>query len=353
MSKGDTSTFDPNGVGVKGTLFGLPYDEESADIIVIPVPWDVTVSYGAGTAEGPGAVLEASAQIDFAQTDIANAWQMKIAMAEIPEVWYAKGKTLRQHAEKYIDWLESGSDPGHDLGMRSLCEEINANCAQLMQYVQQECAYWRSKGKLTILLGGDHSTPLGHIKALAQEYSSFGILQIDAHADLRKAYEGFTWSHASIMYNALQSPEVEKLVQVGIRDFCEEELTLIAEKKGRIKTFFDQELKAGGYEGISWQKQCAEIVKSLPEQVYISFDIDGLDPKLCPNTGTPVPGGFELDQVMYLIKELVQSGRTIIGCDLNEVSPGADEWDANVGARALYRMALLMSVSNGNIDFIS
>lgn len=353
MSKGDTATFDPNGVGVKGTLFGLPYDKGSADIIVIPVPWDVTVSYGAGTAEGPRAILEASSQIDYTQTDIANAWQMKITMAEIPEVWYSKGKMLRQHAEKYIDWLEAGSDPRHELGMRSLCEEINANCAQLMQYVQQECVYWRSKGKLTILLGGDHSTPLGHIKALAQEYSSFGILQIDAHADLRKAYEGFTWSHASIMYNALQSPEVEKLVQVGIRDYCEEETDYITNEKGRIKTFFDQELKARGYEGLSWQKQCAEIVNSLPEQVYISFDIDGLDPKLCPNTGTPVPGGFELDQAMYLIKELVQSGRTIIGCDLNEVSPGADEWDANVGARALYRMALLMCVSNGNIDFIS
>ncbi|MCE7992411.1 MAG: agmatinase family protein [Roseivirga sp.] len=351
MSKVDSSTFDPNGVGVKGTLFGLPYDAESADIIVIPVPWDVTVSYGAGTAEGPRAILEASAQIDYAQTDIANAWQMKIAMAEIPEVWYAKGKTLRQQAEKYIDWLEAGSDPKQRLGMQSLCDDINANCAQLVQYVQQKCAYWRSKGKLTILLGGDHSTPLGHLKALAQEHDSFGVLQIDAHADLRKAYEGFTWSHASIMYNALQLPQVEKLVQVGVRDFCEEELTRIDNEEGRVRTFFDQELKAERYQGMNWQKQCKQIISELPQKVYLSFDIDGLHPKLCPNTGTPVPGGFELDQTMYLIKELVKSGRTIIGCDLNEVSPGKDEWDANVGARALYRMALLMAVSQGKFDF--
>lgn len=351
MSKQNTPTFNPNGVGVKGTLFGLPYDQESADIIVIPVPWDVTVSYSSGTADGPAAILEASAQIDYAQTDIANAWQMKIAMAEIPEVWYAKGKALRKRAEKYIDWLEAGSDPNEALGMQSLCDEINANCAQLMEYVQQECAYWSSKGKLTILLGGDHSTPLGHIKALAAEYKSFGVLQIDAHADLRKAYEGFSFSHASIMHNVLQSAGVTRLVQVGVRDFCEEELTRIHEQEGRVKTFFDQELKAEQYEGTSWQSQCEQIIAELPDKVYISFDIDGLDPKLCPNTGTPVPGGFELEQVLYLIKALVKSGRTIIGCDLNEISPDDSEWDANVGARALYRMALLMAVSQGRMDW--
>lgn len=352
MTDRSTSSFDPNGVGVKGTLFGLPYDEESADIIVIPVPWDVTVSYGGGTAKGPAAILEASVQIDYAQTDVANAWQMKIAMTEIPEVWYAKGRALRKRAEKYIDWLERGSNPAEALGMEPIRQEINENCAQLMQYVQQECAYWRSKGKFTILLGGDHSTPLGHIRALCQEYESFGILQIDAHADLRKAYEGFTYSHASVMHNVLESEEVEKLVQVGIRDFCEEELTVIGKQAGRVKTFFDQQLKAGSYEGISWQKQCDLIISELPDKVYISFDIDGLDPKLCPHTGTPVPGGFELNEVMYLIKEVVKSGREVIGCDLNEVSPGDDEWDANVGARALYRMALLMAVSQEKMGFI-
>lgn len=351
MSKKGISTFDPNGVGVKGTLFGLPYDNASADIIVIPVPWDVTVSYGGGTSEGPAAILEASAQIDYAQPDIANAWQMKIAMAEIPEVWYAKGKALRKGAEKYINWLETGSDPAKALGMQSLCDDINANCAQLMEYVQQECTYWRSQGKLTILLGGDHSTPLGHIRALASRHDSFGILQIDAHADLREAYEGFTFSHASVMYNALQTNEVSKLVQVGVRDFCEEELTFINTHKDRVKTFFDQQLKTEHYEGISWQNQCERIISELPQKVYVSFDIDGLDPKLCPNTGTPVPGGFELEQVMYLLKAVVKSGRTIIGCDLNEVFPGDNEWDANVGARALYRMALLMAVSQGKMNF--
>lgn len=344
-------SFDPNGVGVKGTLFGLPYDTESAAIIVIPVPWDVTVSYAAGTADGPEAILEASPQIDYAQTDIREAWKLGIAMTEIPEVWYARGKDLRQKAEAYIDWLEGGSNPEEAVGMQAKCAEINESCARLMEYVRQECEYWQSKGKLTVLLGGDHSTPLGHIKALAQQHTAFGILQIDAHADLRQAYEGFTYSHASVMYNVLKEvPQVCKLVQVGVRDFCEEELAMIRQDE-RIATYFDQDMKEAGYGGATWQAQCEEMIAELPDQVYISFDIDGLDPKLCPNTGTPVAGGLELAQVMYLIKTVVKSGRTIIGCDLNEVSPGKDEWDANVGVRALYRMVLMMGVSNEKIEF--
>ena len=339
--------FDPNGVGVKGTLFGLPYDTEQAQVVVIPVPWDVTVSYGAGAAEGPKAILEASAQIDYAQWDMYEAWKLPIAKAEIPEVWHAKGKTLRKHAEQYIAWLEAGSPEAESTRMQAIQNEVNAQCSQLMTYIEQESAYWQGKGKQTILLGGDHSTPLGHMKALAHNHETFGILQIDAHADLREAYEGFEYSHASIMYNALKMPQVTKLVQVGVRDFCEEEKSLIEASKGRVSTYFDAALKEGQYQGVTWASQCEHIISQLPQKVYLSFDIDGLDPKLCPNTGTPVPGGFELDQVMYLLKQVVASGRQIIGADLCEVAPGMDEWDGNVGARALYRMALLMGQSLG------
>jgi agmatinase len=84
----------------------------------------------------------------------------------------------------------------------------------------------------------------------------------------------------------------------------------------------------------------------LPEKIYLSIDIDGLDPKLCPNTGTPVPGGFEFEQVVYLVKAVVQAGKKIIGFDINEVAPGNDEWDANVGARLLYKVGNLCLVSN-------
>jgi agmatinase len=148
------------------------------------------------------------------------------------------------------------------------------------------------------------------------------------------------------MFNALKISQVDKLVQVGIRDWCDEEMQLIKSSNNRVKVFFDADMKRKIFEGANWRIICNEIVNSLPPLVYISFDIDGLDPKLSPNTGTPVPGGLEFEQAIYLIRSLVDSGRKIIGCDLNEVVPGLDDWDANVAARLLYKMCNLMGKSN-------
>lgn len=174
---------------------------------------------------------------------------------------------------------------------------------------------------------------------MAQKNESFGILQIDAHADLRKAYEGFTYSHASIMYNAMQIEQITSLTQVGIRDICAEEVDFI-NANNNVHCFYYEKIKEEQYCGKTWQQQVAEIVATLPQNVYISFDIDGLDPKLCPNTGTPVAGGFEFNETVYLIKAVKESGKNIIGCDLNEV--GNNEWDANVGARVLYQLCCMI-----------
>ena len=186
------------------------------------------------------------------------------------------------------------------------------------------------------------------MQALAAHFGNFGILQIDAHADLRDAYEGFEFSHASIMFNALKIPQVEKLVQVGIRDYCEAEFNITQHSKGRVKTFFDRDIKHEMYSGAQWESICDKIISELPQNIYLSFDIDGLDPKLCPNTGTPVAGGFETEQVLFLLEKIVRSGKKIIAFDINEISPGEDEWDANVGARLLYRISNLVHTSNLN-----
>jgi len=194
------------------------------------------------------------------------------------------------------------------------------------------------------VLGGDHNSPLGLIQALAEKHTNFGILQIDAHADLRIAFEGFEFSHASIAHNALKLKQISKLVQVGIRDICQEEIDYISNSKGKIKTFFDWDIKQQQFEGKTWATICDEIIAELPENIYITYDIDALDPKLCPNTGTPVPGGFEYDQVNYLINKITESKKKIIGFDLNEV--GNNEWDANVGARILFKLCNFMQKSN-------
>ena len=343
-------SFDPNAPGSSGNLFGLPFTIDQAELVIVPVPWEVTVSYQTGTAQAPQAVLEASAQVDLFVKDIPNAWKLGVAMQEVPQNLLEESQRLRVLSSQYIESLESGSEinPNNPVLLK-----INEASENLHIYVKSATQKHLRDGKLVGLLGGDHSTPLGFIRALSERYEKFGILQIDAHADLRKAYEGCTYSHASIMYNALKIPAVNRLVQVGIRDFCEEEVQVINRSMGRVVTFFDEDIKAQQYAGTSWDSICNQIIQQLPDLVYISFDIDGLDPKLCPNTGTPVAGGFEFHQIAYLIKKVVQAKKKIIGFDLNEVAPGESEWDANVGARMLYHLCNWMAVSNKKLESIT
>jgi len=345
------ANFDPNGVGdVSGGLFGLPFTVEEAEVVIIPTPWEVTVSYRAGTAKGPEAVKEASPQLDLFDPNIKEAWKLGIAMEEISEDWAALSTELRLKAEAYINWLEEGSPKESQGPFESLAAEVTRHGEELLQWLKHKALTYLEQGKLVGVLGGDHSTPLGLMHALAEKHEEFGILQVDAHADLRDAYEGFTYSHASIMFNALKLPQVKKLVQVGIRDLAQSEAELAEQSNGRVTIFYDAVLKENMYAGDSWKKECKKIIAQLPQKVYISFDIDGLDPKLCPGTGTPVPGGLEFEQAVYLIKQLVKSGREIIGFDLCEVAPGESEWNGNVGARMLMKLCNWMAVSQKRLE---
>lgn len=240
-------------------------------------------------------------------------------------------------AAKIIEAWEAGVVVEDDAKLCALVAEINAACESMVNEVEQRTGEWLDRGKVVGLIGGDHSTPLGFLRALAQRHKSFGILHIDAHMDLRVAYEGFTYSHASIMYNALQLPQISKIVQVGIRDYCEEEMGVIASHPNRVEVHTDAEIQRASFEGEHWKQRCEAIISALPDKVYVSFDIDGLDPTLCPNTGTPVPGGLGFQQAAYLLSKLKET-KKIIGFDLVEVAPGQDDWNGNVGARLLYHM---------------
>lgn len=332
--------FDPNGVGMaNGNIFGFPYNEQEASIVIIPIPWDATASYGKGTSNGPRAILDASTQLDFFHPNLDKAYETKVFMAPISDDWKEINDNCCRLSVEYISFLE---EQGEEIAMKkfkSQIEEINAAHLALKENLKQRCLGLLDVGKIPAVLGGEHSTPLGLIEALNEKYDHFGILQIDAHADLRVAYEGFTQSHASIMDNVLKNcSNMQKLVQVGIRDISEREVEY-SRSENRIKTFYDWDLKSEQYSGKTWNNQVEEIIGCLPHHVYISFDIDGLRPELCPNTGTPVIGGFDLQEISFLIFKLVKSGRIIIGFDLNEVAPGENgDWDANVGARALWQL---------------
>lgn len=343
------NSFDINGIGqVNSGMYGLPFTEEESEIIIIPAPWEVTVSYGGGTAEAPYAVLDASYQVDLYDPLVKDAWKYGIFFDDLEEEISFKSHILRQKAEECIAFLAGEESRLTQQDVDRYQKEIHEGCLWLNQWIKNRALHFLNQGKTVGLLGGDHSTPLGMMLALAEKFGNFGILQIDAHADLRDAYEGFEFSHASIMFNALKISQVEKLVQVGIRDYCQQELDVMNNSSGRVKTFFDRDIKHEQYRGDSWERICARIVNELPQQVYLSFDVDGLDPKLCPNTGTPVAGGFETEQVLYLLEKVVKSGRKIIAFDVNEISPSKeDDWDANVGARLLYRIANMAAYSQG------
>jgi len=323
------ASIDPNAAAAGDGLFGLPDRPEDAGVIIVPVPFDATTSYRPGTAGGPEAIRVASHQVDLYDRHLGNPWKAGIAMAEaIGEI-----ATLNDEARPLVEALADDADADR--------EAINERCQRCNELVEAEVGRWIEAGKLVGTVGGDHATAFGSIKAHAARHGPFGILHVDAHADLRRDYQGLHWSHASVMEAVTRLiPEVECLVQVGVRDFCEEELDRVRASEGRIRTWFDDDLAVQRFESGAWSGQVRNMVDSLPERVYLSFDIDGLDPKLCPNTGTPVPGGLSFQQAVYLIGAVAQSGRRLVGFDLVEVAPGrdGDEWDGNVGARLLYKI---------------
>ncbi|MDR1130239.1 MAG: agmatinase family protein [Prevotellaceae bacterium] len=338
-------TFNPNDPGrPNGNFFALPHSGGEGEIEIISVPWDVTTSYRQGTSGGPKAILDASLQVDLFDSDLENAWGMKISNTELN--LHSLNTENRIFAKKIIKHLEDGGSIA-DREIVYLRNQVNQASEIVNMMVYNAAKSVIDSGRIAAALGGEHSVPFGLIKAVAEKYPGTGILHIDAHADLRCAYEGFTYSHASIMYNVIRElGGISKLVQVAVRDFCEEEEKLMRSSE-KISTFFDRNMKDRQYEGATWKSQCEEIISHLPGNVYISFDVDGLCPGLCPSTGTPVPGGLEFEQAMYLIRQIVFSGRKIVGFDLSEVSPPVSgDWDANVGARILFKLCCYTKMSN-------
>lgn len=343
--------YDPDDVGVNnGNYFGMPFDVQQACLLLLSVPWDVTVSYGEGTSQAPDAIIGASTQLDMYDQAYPDAWRAGIATVGIDYSIQERSARLRDDARRVISRLEGGAMMIDEYLLPRKIEKINNGCEELMEQIYQQSKQLLQEDKVVGIVGGDHSTPFGLIRAVGEKYGSLSLLQIDAHADLRQAYEGFVYSHASIMYNVLTRIEqIERLIQVGVRDFCRREYDFACSNP-KVGMFYDRTLRNNAFAGMTWQQQCRQIVEALGQHVYVSFDIDGLSPENCPSTGTPVVGGLSFNQAAYLIETIVESGRRIVGFDVCEVSPSLKgEWDANVGARILYKLscAAISSRSNG------
>lgn len=354
------AAFEESGVAKHDAqIFGLPFSVEESEVILIPVPWEVTVSFRPGTANGPEAIREASKQVDLYDPATPDVWKYGFAMKKRDTYIENKASRLRSIALECIHHQEHRELLSHPDIMNSKLSAVNGGGAFLNGYIYNQSLHYLHEDKIIGVVGGDHSVPLGLMQALAKHYGSYSILHIDAHYDHRDAYEGFEFSHASIMRNASRIPEIKKFVHVGIRDYCKEEAEFVAQSPDRFIAFTDRDIADKAFGGvvdshlshISWYHQCQKIIECLPKLVYISFDIDGLDPTLCPDTGTPVPGGLTFQQICFLLEQLARSKRTIIGFDLCEITPAPDckdlaaDWNANVGSRILYRLCSLAATS--------
>jgi agmatinase len=330
--------FDPSAAAQPGSgVFGLPHSEDEARVVLVPVPFEATTSYGGGTAGGPEAVLAASRQVDLFDVETGRPYEAGIHMLPLPDEIVRLDASARAAAAPVI--AAGGLAPGRDDLARAVAE-VDRACERVNAWVEERVGALLARGKRVGVIGGDHSTALGSIVAHARRHPGLGLLHVDAHADLRVTFEGFTYSHASVIYNvAERCPDVARIVQVGLRDLSEEEHAYAAVSRGRIVQHHDAELSRARFEGETWSAQVRRILEPLPRDVYVTFDIDGLDPTLCPGTGTPVPGGLSYQEALYLVGAIVRSGRRIVGFDLVEVAPQAgDEWDGNVAARLLYKL---------------
>ena len=322
------------------SLFDLSFSREESMVVLLGVPWDVTVSYGEGASLGPQALLKASSQIDLCDPDLGEIYKKGFFLESFSDTMMQKNCQTRPLARKVIQAWEKEPSLIFKEEFQSLLSQVNQACQDMVNWVYEKTRDIILEKKIPGLIGGDHSVSFGVIKALSEKKKEYGILQIDAHLDLRSSYQGFVHSHASLMDNVLSlSRPPQKIVSVGVRDFSFEEWERV-QKDPCLVCFSDREIKRSLFQGESWNAMCQNILSSLPSRVYLSLDVDGLSPEHFPHTGTPVPGGLSFDQCLHLIMHVVKSGRQIIGFDLCELAPGKEgDWDANVGMRLLYQMA--------------
>ncbi len=246
-------------------------EPDKAMFHVLPVPYEKSVSYGGGTALGPNAILQAS-------------WQL--------EEWDGKSKPC-------------------DKGIYT-CEPVDCSVTpqQVIDNIAKATTDIIKAGAIPVVLGGEHTVTYGVIKGLRDAgIDDFGIVQIDAHADLRQAYEGDFLSHASVMKRAVDMGI--PLYQLGIRAYCEEEMAF-RDEFGVLYQDAD--------ELVPNRIQSIELPEDFPQKVFFTLDIDGMDPSVFPSTGTPVPGGLDWYQTLNLF-ESVAKQREIIGFDIMEFAP--------------------------------
>lgn len=265
-----------------GPDVAAPY--EDAQVVILPIPYEATTTYRRGCANGPDAILEASHQVEY--------------------------------YDEELDW-ETGRDIGIYTHPAVADTRSEHHSPEAMLQVTQDTVYrLTADGKFVIALGGEHSITTGVVEAYRHAYPTelFTVIQIDAHGDLRYEYEGSIHNHACVMRRVVDMGL--PTVQIGIRSMSKEEADLIKEKQ--LTVFRAREIAA---QPTYWMEQALAAIPT--EKVFLTIDLDGIDPTLIPGVGTPEPGGLNWYAITAFLRQVFQSHR-VIGCDVMELAPVVD-----------------------------
>ena len=273
---------------------GLPEEyskEEGSAIVILPVPYDGTSTWGKGADKGPEAILEASANMELYD--------------------------IETESEVYLNGIYT-ADPVKE----------NDSPDEMVKSVFNRVTGFLKAGKFPVILGGEHSVTIGSILAFANHYPDLSVLQLDAHTDLRDEYEGSKNNHACVMARAR---EVAQIVQVGIRSMDSGEIPSMDQQR----VFYAHQVNKDD----SWMEKAIDL---LSDNVYITLDLDAFDPSIMPSTGTPEPGGLGWYQVMDLIDKLV-SRKNLVGFDVVELSPlDSNKAPDFMAAKIVYRFLSML-----------
>ena len=311
---------------------------QNKQISIYPVPCDLTTTFHHGASQGPSQIKAVFHQLDDSHPFSSNNYDL---------IFEPTSQRIIDLQSSYADISRAIIDTcnqGQVLSQiqQTSLHDINQACSEINQIVYSDCLDLFSRGPI-LLCGGEHGVGVGCTRALGEKHASFGVLQMDAHMDCRVQYFGYDYSHASVMTHYSKLDAVNAITQVGIRDYDASELDFQHSSSTTFNVFNDYDMKKRLFDGETWASICSDIVETLPQYVFISFDIDVLCPSLCPGTGTPVPGGLSYNQAAYLL-EKVMINRQIIGAELVEVSNQENNtWDAVVGARILQLLAGCLS----------
>jgi len=266
---------------IPDNFLGLPEPycaPDRAQVLVLPLPLELTVTYGRGARGGPAAIIQASQQVELYDREFGREVALEYGVHTLPPL------------------------------------SLPDDAAGAVEVIAEESARRTASGRLLVGLGGEHTVTVGLVRGLLKARGGpLTVVQIDAHSDLRAEYEGDPYSHACVARRLLETPGVEQVLQLGVRSVCPEEVEYARAHPDRVRVWYAEEVHAG-----DWSEELT--ARLVGRTVYLTIDVDGLDPSVIPATGTPEPDGLTWTEALDVLRTVARVG-TVVGMDCVELAP--------------------------------